>query len=98
MRVKYAGAVYHVTVRSNGGVRSREQVDRDYRALVEGRPVPEDVAFRRAGQALPAAQILAAVAAVAQLPLEALRIRRRDSRWRAVASRMLCLRIQGVSP
>ena len=78
------------SARSIGSDDFREQVDRDYRALVAGRPVSEDVAFRRPGQVLAAERILEAVAAVAKVAPPELRIRRRDSRWRAVASRMLC--------
>jgi REP element-mobilizing transposase RayT len=76
--------------RSIGSDRFRERVDEEYRALVEQRPVREDVAFRRAGPVLSAERILAAVASAAKVTPAELRIRRRDSRWRAVASRMLC--------
>ena len=41
-------------------------------------------------EVLAAERILEAVAAVAKVAPPELRIRRRDSRWRAVASRMLC--------
>lgn len=78
------------SVRSIGSDRFRERVDAEYRTLVERSPVPEDVAFRRSGQVLPPERILEAVAKVAQVGPAELRVRRRDSRWRAVASRMLC--------
>ena len=78
------------SVRSIGSDKFREQVDARYRELVGGRRVVEDVAFRRAVNALSVEQILQTVAAAAKLKPEALTVRRRDSRWRAVASRMLC--------
>lgn len=83
-------AILGRSVRSIGSDRFREWVDRGYRELAERQPVPQDVAFRRIGQVLSAERILEAVAQVAKVTPEELRIRRRDSRWRGVASRMLC--------
>lgn len=58
----------------------------EYRQLVTGRKVREDVAFRRVGALVPAEGILKAVADAAKIDAADLRTRRRDSRWRAVAS------------
>jgi putative transposase len=78
------------SARSIGSERFREQVDADYRALAAQRSVSEDIALRRRGRVLSAEAILAAVGSAAGVPPAELRLRRRDSRWRAVASRMLC--------
>ena len=83
-------AVLARSVRSIGSEEFRERVDEDYRALAAGRLVPEDVALRRAGQVLPAEAILEMVASASKVRPAELRVRRRDSRWRAVASRLLC--------
>jgi REP element-mobilizing transposase RayT len=68
----------------------RESVEDRYRQLLKGRRAPEDVAFRCEQATVSPEVVLQAVAAVAGMDTTALRIRRRDSRWRAVASRMLC--------
>ena len=67
----------------------RESVEERYRQLVNGRPALEDVSFRRATAPVAPEKVLKAVADVAGLDAAALRFRRRDARWRAVASRML---------
>jgi putative transposase len=83
-------AVLARSSRSIGSERFREQVDHEYRTLVAQQKVTEDVAFRRLGQVVTPARILEAVASAAKMTPDELRIRRRDSRWRAVASRLLC--------
>jgi len=83
-------AVLARSVRSIGSDGFRERIDDEYRTLVAGRDVAEDVAFRRVGRMLPVETILEAVASAAKVAPEDLRVRRRDSRWRAVASRLLC--------
>jgi hypothetical protein len=82
-------AVLARSSRRIGSERFREQVDHEYRTLVAQQKVTEDVAFRWLGQVLTPARILEAVASAAKMTPDELRIRRRDSRWRAVASRLL---------
>ena len=61
-----------------------------YEDRLKGRRRTEDIAFRRAGTRLPIDQILRAVCVGLAVERAALLRRRRDSRARAVASRMLC--------
>jgi len=68
----------------------REEVEVRYAALLGKGVVREDASFRRRAGVLRADRIMAMVAVIAGLPEEALRTRRRDCRWRAVAARMLC--------
>lgn len=68
----------------------REEVEDRYRALMEGRGVSEDVSFRRVRGDVPAQTILQVVGAVAGVAVKEITTRQRDSRWRAVAARMLC--------
>ena len=68
----------------------RESVEERYRQLMKGRQTPEDVAFRCQTPTVSPEVVLKTVAKVAGMDATALRVRRRDSRWRAVASRMLC--------
>jgi putative transposase len=68
----------------------REEVEDRYRALVGGRVASEDISFRRVKGGVPAETILQAVGAVAGVDVKELTTRQRDSRWRAVAARMLC--------
>jgi hypothetical protein len=68
----------------------REQVEDRYRDLAGRRGTWEDVSFRRVKGGIPAETILQAVGAVAGVAVKALTTRQRDSRWRAVAARMLC--------
>ena len=76
--------------RSIGGEEYREWVDDCYKELVEKREQKEDVSFRRAIRKVPVDLILEAVAKVAGCGKEHLTTRRRDSRWRGVASLLLC--------
>ena len=100
LRVEYPGAIYHVTVRSNGKENLfdddldreyfLEWVDDCYKELVEKRDQKEDVSFRRIIRKVPADTILEAVARIAGCGKEHLTTRRRDSSWRCVAGMMLC--------
>ena len=64
------------------------------RALESGadqkQPAQAVAAFRRASASVSPEVVLKTVAAVAGMEAKELQIRRRDARWRAVASRMLC--------
>ena len=73
-----------------GGEDFREEAEDRYRTLVAKRRVAEDVSFRRMRQVLAADTILAVVAARAGVDVKDLAKRWSDSRWRAVAARMLC--------
>jgi len=79
------------SVRSIGSDKFREWVDDRYRKLVAEHRALEDVSFRRvvAGPVSPE-RILDLVSATAKVERSALLTRKRDSRWRAVAARMLC--------
>jgi hypothetical protein len=68
----------------------REEVEGRYRALVGGRGALEDVSLRRVKGEVPGEMILQVVGAVAGVEVKGLTRRQRDSRWRAVAARMLC--------
>jgi len=68
----------------------REEVEERHRVLLEGREALEDVSFRRVSRVVPAETILQVVGAVCGVDPKALTTRQRDSRWRAVAARMLC--------
>ena len=76
--------------RSIGSEEYREWVDDCYKELVERREQKEDVSFRRVVRKVPVDMILEAVAKVAGCGNEHLTTRRRDSRWRGVASLLLC--------
>ena len=76
--------------RSIGSDTYREWVDERYRELVEAHETPEDVSFRCGVERLLPESILEVVAKTAKVDCAALLIRQRDSRWRAVAGRMLC--------
>ena len=73
-----------------GGDDFRETVEERYRQLTKGRKGREDVSFRRETAVVPVEVVLQTVAKAAGMEIAALRLRSRDSRWRAVASRMLC--------
>ena len=60
-----------------------------YESMLEGKPRPEDIAFRRTGTRLPVERILQAVCDNAG-SRESLLGRRRDALDRAFASRLLC--------
>ncbi|MEI6972266.1 MAG: transposase [bacterium] len=76
--------------RSIGSSDYREWIDECYREMVDKRAMKEDVSFRRTIRQVPADTILDAVARAAGTRKESLAERSRDSRWRAVASCMLC--------
>jgi len=79
------------SARSIGSDRFREGVDERYRKRVAEHRAPEDVSFRRAvAGCVSPERILDMVSATAKVKRSALLTRQRDSRWRAVASRMLC--------
>jgi len=61
-----------------------------YESLLREQPRTEDIAFRRTGTRLPVEQILQAVCQGLATDRASLLRRRRDSRERAVASRLLC--------
>jgi hypothetical protein len=61
-----------------------------YESLLEDQPRTEDSAFRRTGTRLPVERILQAVCAGRAVERASRLGRRRDSRDRAVASRLLC--------
>jgi len=82
-------AVLKSSPRSIGGEGFRVRMDERYQKMVEGRHRPEDVAFRRVTQPLPAEVILKALAGGLGEDVEAFRQRRRTSALRAVAVRML---------
>jgi REP element-mobilizing transposase RayT len=82
-------AVLKQSPRSLGSDGFRAYIDRLYQKRLEGRRRPEDIAFRRVTEPLPAPTILAGVARVLGVDPAALRQRRRHSVLRAVAVRML---------
>ncbi len=69
----------------------RAWVDGEYQGLVAKSGKPQDISLRRVVPPMGADAILEAVARVAKVEVAVLRERRRDSRWRAVAARMLCV-------
>lgn len=61
-----------------------------YESMLEGKPRPEDIAFRRTGTRLPVEGILQAVCVQRGIARDSLLARRRDALDRALASRLLC--------
>ncbi len=79
------------SARSIGSDKFREWVDGRYAEEAARHRRPEDVSLRReASGRVPAGRILEVVARVAKVEPAALRVRVRDSRWRAVAAQLLC--------
>ena len=68
----------------------RDRVATWYNNLTEGKPRPEDIAFRRTGRLLSAERILEVVCERLAVDRKSLQRRRRGTFDRAVASRMLC--------
>jgi len=73
-----------------GSEEFRDRIGALYRRLLDGKPRPEDAAFRRKGTILPAEEILSVVCRRLSVDRDLLLRRRRDSFDRAIASRMLC--------
>jgi putative transposase len=78
------------SARSIGSERFREWVNGLYQELTAKHGVKEDVSFRRTAGRVAVERILDLVAEEGRLDRGLLLKRQRDSRWRAVATRMLC--------
>lgn len=79
-----------------GGEQFRAGVADLYRKLVETHKRPEDVAFRRAAQALSPDTVLDILAETVGVGRESFLQRRRNSPWRAIAARVL-VRFSGLT-